>query len=132
MNTRLHPLQLALGIALGLWLGFIAIGLTGWLAWRQWGPQVAAPLAAVTRLATPPAAAPTGPGNVAPPAAPASSEAMFQQYQQNLHSQELRQVERAARADASNQGNPQCQFWLEQSRNAPNEQNRENVARFCN
>ncbi|MBD1598197.1 hypothetical protein [Pseudomonas typographi] len=124
MSTRLSFLQLTLGVALGLWLGFVAIALSGWLAWRHWGP-LALPLA--TLGGAPPAAV-----LLPAPAPPTGSSALFEQYQQNLHRQQLRQAEQAARADASNQGNPQCQFWLEQTRTAPTDANRENVARFCN
>lgn len=132
MNSRFSALQLVLCIALGLWLGAVAIGLSAWLAWRYLPAAPLPPLPAPTASrapAAPPApeaAVPAGPS----PAQP-GSEAMFQQYQQNLHSQALRQYEDAARRDPANQSNPQCQFWLEQSRNAPTDQSRENVARLC-
>lgn len=130
MNSRFSPLQLILCIALGLWLGAVAIGLSGWLAWRLLPAAQLPPLPASAAMRAPVPPPPSNEPAPAPPA-PQGSDAMFQQYQQNLHSQQLRQYEDAARRDPANQGNPQCQFWLEQSRNAPTDQSRENVARLC-
>lgn len=125
MSTRTSIPRLALGIALGLWLGFAGIALVSWLAWHQWGPSPS--LGALLAPPTAPAAPPTA--HTPPPSA--GSDSLFEQYQQNLHGQALREAEQAARADAGNQSNPQCQFWLEHARNAPTDQNRENVVRFC-
>ena len=44
ISPRILPL--ALGVALGMWLGFIAIALTFWGIW-QWLPEVREPVTAV-------------------------------------------------------------------------------------
>ncbi|CRM03725.1 hypothetical protein [Pseudomonas sp. 8 R 14] len=112
--------KLTLAIALGLWLGFIAIVLTSWLASRYLFPQSLAPVAqAVQQLGKPAAVAPEPPNR------------MFEQYQQNLQKQEQQQALDQARNNARNLSNPKCQFWLQQDQNAPNEKTRANVLQFC-
>ncbi|QDG59464.1 MULTISPECIES: hypothetical protein [Pseudomonas] len=112
--------KLTLAIALGLWLGFIAIALTSWLASRYLFPQSLAPVAqAVEQLGKPAAVAPEPPNR------------MFEQYQQNLQKQEQQQALDQARNNARNLSNPKCQFWLQQDQNAPNEKTRANVLQFC-
>ncbi|SEB43272.1 hypothetical protein [Pseudomonas marginalis] len=112
--------KLTLAIALGLWLGFIAIALTSWLASRYLFPQSLAPVAqAVQQLGKPAAVAPEPPNR------------MFEQYQQNLQKQEQQQALDQARNNARNLSNPKCQFWLQQDQNAPNEKTRANVLQFC-
>ncbi|CRM31707.1 hypothetical protein [Pseudomonas sp. 31 R 17] len=112
--------KLCIAIAAGVWLGFIAIALTTWLASRYLFPQSLAPVAqAVQQLGKPPAAAPE----------PANR--MFEQYQQNLQKQEQQQTLEQARNNARNLSNPKCQFWLQQDQNAPNEKSRANVLQFC-
>lgn len=112
--------KLILGVALGLWLGFIAIALTSWLASRYLFPQTLAPVVqAVEQLGKPAAVAPEPPNR------------MFEQYQQNLRKQEEQQTLDQARNNARNLSNPKCQFWLQQDQNAPNEKSRANVLQFC-
>ncbi|MDT9630507.1 hypothetical protein ACJ6YJ_17875 [Pseudomonas marginalis] len=112
--------KLTLAVALGLWLGFIAIALTSWLASRYLFPQSLAPVAqAVQQLGKPAAVAPEPPNR------------MFEQYQQNLQKQEQQQALDQARNNARNLSNPKCQFWLQQDQNAPNEKTRANVLQFC-
>jgi len=112
--------KLTLAIALGLWLGFIAIALTSWLVSRYLFPQSLAPVAqAVEQLGKPAAVAPEPPNR------------MFEQYQQNLQKQEQQQALDQARNNARNLSNPKCQFWLQQDQNAPNEKTRANVLQFC-
>ncbi|TWC18958.1 MULTISPECIES: cytochrome b/b6 domain-containing protein [unclassified Pseudomonas] len=119
---RLTALQLTISIALGLWLGFLAIVLTGWLLSKFFlGEQLAPVAAAVHQLVRPPA--------VQPP--PEPQNPMFEQYQQNLQRNEQRQALDQARSNPRNQSNPKCQFWLEQDRNAPSEKTRANVLQFC-
>ena len=120
---RLTALQLTVSIALGLWLGFLAIVLTGWLLSKfVLGEQLAPVAAAVHQLAQPPI--------VQPPPEPQSP--MFEQYQQNLQRNEQRQALDQTRSNPRNQSNSKCQFWLEQDRNAPSEKTRANVLQFCN
>ena len=109
--------KLSIAVALGLWLGFVAIALTGWLASRYLFEQPVAQV--VQQLGKPPAVAPEPPNQ------------MFEQYQQNLHKQEQQQALEQARANPRNLSNPKCQFWLQQDQNAPNDKSRANVLQFC-
>jgi hypothetical protein len=112
--------KLTLAIALGLWLGFIAIALSTWLASRYLFPQSLAPVAqAVQQLGKPTTVAPEPPNR------------MFEQYQENLRKQEQQQALDQARNNARNLSNPKCQFWLQQDQNAPTEKTRANVLQFC-
>lgn len=120
---RLGALHLTLSIALGLWLGFLAILLTSWLLSRfLFDEQLAPVVGAVHQLAQPPA--------VQPPPEPPTP--MFEQYQQNLQRNEQRQALDQARSAPRNLSNPKCQFWLQQDQNAPSDKSRANVLQFCN
>ncbi|WP_260955156.1 hypothetical protein [Pseudomonas citri] len=119
---RLSAVQLTLSIALGLWLGFLAIVLTGWLLSKYLLDGPMAPMAAAMhQLAQPPA----------PPPAAEPPTPMFEQYQQNLQKNEQRQALDQARSNPRNLSNPKCQFWLQQNQNAPSEKSRANVLQFC-
>lgn len=122
LSVTLNPLPLIGCIALGLWLGFIAILLTCWLLLRITGE----PLATVTQALHSPASTPA----IVEPVAPS---AMFEQYQQNLYQNEQQQQQpeptRNGRQGASN---PTCQFWQQQDQNASTDKSRANVLRFCN
>ncbi|WP_445571542.1 cytochrome b/b6 domain-containing protein [Pseudomonas sp. E102] len=119
---RLTALRLTVSIALGLWLGFVAIVLTGWLLSRfLFDEQLAPVAAAVHQLAQPPAVQP----------APEPPTPMFEQYQQNLQKNEQRQALELVRNNPRNLSNPKCQFWLQQDQNAPSEKSRANVLQFC-
>ncbi|MBP1123646.1 MULTISPECIES: hypothetical protein [Pseudomonas] len=119
-DRPLSLLKLCIAIALGMWLGFIAIALTTWLASRYLFPQSLAPVAeAVQQLGKPAAAAPEPPNR------------MFEQYQQNLQRQEQQQTLEQARSNPRNLSNPKCQFWLQQDQNAPTEKTRANVLQLC-
>ncbi|MBT2341489.1 MULTISPECIES: hypothetical protein [Pseudomonas] len=123
---RLSALKLTVSIALGLWLGFLAIVLTGWLLSKYLLGEPLAPVAAaVHQLAQPPAV----PAAVQP--APEPPTPMFEQYQQNLQRNEQRQALDQARNNPRNLSNPKCQFWLQQDQTAPNEKSRANVLQFC-
>ena len=123
LSVTLSPLSLIGCIALGLWLGFVAIALTGWLIYRAAGPASLAPVAAILgqTTATPPVTELPAPSNV-----------MFEQYQQNLYQHAQQQRLEQARDSNSNVSNPTCQFWLQQDQNAPTDKSRANVLRFCN
>ncbi|PTR19488.1 hypothetical protein [Pseudomonas sp. GV085] len=121
----LNALQLTGSIALGIWLGFIAIVLTCWLASRLlFSEQLASVAAAVEQLAKPPVV--TQP---VPDIAPQSP--LFEQYEENLRKNEQRQRLDQARSSGRNLSNPSCQFWLQQDRTAPSEKSRANVQQFC-
>lgn len=125
-------LPLAVGVALGLWLGFIAISLTLWGVW-QFVPEVREPVAAViSQPLTPPAPA-QPPAARRPGAEEQSTEQnrMFEQYQQSLQSQQIEDAVDSAEQNPRNLSNAKCQFWLQQNRTAPTEKSRANVLEFC-
>ena len=123
VSITLNPLQLIGCIALGLWLGFVAIALTAWLLSRLLPATQLAPLADVVRPAT----------QAAPVAAqPAADNPMFEQYKSILNQQARQEVLEQARNDPRNQTNPTCQFWLQQDRTIPSDKSRSNVLQFCN
>ena len=120
-DRSLSLFKLSIAVAFGLWLGFIAIVLTTWLASRYVFPQSLAPVAqAVQQL-----------GKPASIVAPEPPNRMFEQYQENLRKQEQQQTLDQARNNARNLSNPKCQFWLQQDQNAPNEKSKANVLQFC-
>ncbi|WP_095061134.1 MULTISPECIES: hypothetical protein [unclassified Pseudomonas] len=121
---RLSALYLTGSIALGMWLGFIAIALTCWLASRLFSEQLAPVAAAVEHLANPPAATQPGP-DIAP------QSPLFEQYEENLRKNEQAQRLDQARSSSRNLANPTCQFWLQQDRTIPSEKSRANVLQFC-
>ncbi|WP_347908100.1 hypothetical protein [Pseudomonas grandcourensis] len=121
----LNALQLTGSIALGMWLGFIAIVLTCWLASRLlFSEQLAPVAAAVAQLAQPPAVAQPVPNMP-------SQSPLFEQYEENLRKNEQQQRLDQARNSSRNLSNPSCQFWLQQDRTAPSEKSRANVLQFC-
>ena len=125
LPIRLNALQLTGSIALGVWLGFVAIALTCWLASRLLLSEQLAPVsAAIEQLAKPPVAAQPVPD------IPAQSP-LFDQYEENLRKNEQQQRLDQARSSGRNLANPACQFWLQQDRTIPSEKSRANVLQFC-
>ena len=125
LPIQLNALQLSGSIALGVWLGFIAIALTCWLASRLLSSEQLAPVAAVVeQLAKPPEVA-----RQVPDIPPQST--IFQQYEENLRKNEQQQRMDQARSSSRNLSNPKCQFWLQQDQTAPSEKSRANVLQFC-
>lgn len=117
MPISLNLLQLSASIALGMWLGFMVIALTCWLASRfLFGQQLAPVAEAVQQLTKPPLGEPNR---------------MFEQYQENLHKNEQQQTLDNARSNLRNLSNPKCQFWLQQDQTAPSDKSRANVLQFC-
>jgi len=124
LPIQLNAAQLSGSIALGLWLGFLAIALTCWLASRFLFNEQLAPVAqAVQQLANPPVVQQA-------PDIPAQSP-LFEQYEENLRKSEQAQRLDQARSSNRNLSNPKCQFWLQQDQNAPSEKSRANVLQFC-
>ncbi|MNG88879.1 hypothetical protein D3C76_518000 [compost metagenome] len=123
LRVTVRPLPLILSVALGLWLGVVAVFMTLWLAQQIW-PDPLNPQA----QATEPTAA-----NPATPSAPAVdvSGEMFGRYKDILHKQELQQAAEAAQGNPRNLDNPKCQFWLQQNRTAPTDKSQANVLEFC-
>jgi hypothetical protein len=123
---RLNALQLTGSIALGVWLGFLAIALTCWLVSALFFKEQLAPVAsAVEQLAKPPVV-------IEPPRPdiPAQSP-IFEQYEENLRKSEQQVRMDQARGSSRNLSNPKCQFWLQQDQTAPSEKSRANVLQFC-
>jgi hypothetical protein len=124
LPVQLSALHLTGSIALGMWLGFVAIALTCWLLSHFLFKEQLAPVAqAVQQLANPPAA------QVQPDIPPPSPQ--FQQYEENLRKNEQQARLDQARGSTRNLSNPKCQFWLQQDQTAPSEKSRANVLQFC-
>ncbi|MCD5987048.1 hypothetical protein KDX30_03930 [Pseudomonas sp. CDFA 553] len=123
LNVSLHPLKLIACIAIGIWLGFVAVAMTGMLIYK------ALPAAetqvinnAAAQLSAPPVEKP----------APAAEKTMFEKYEQSLRESEARQAwEQAQEQQQKNFNGPKCNFWMQQDRTAPSEKSRANVIQFC-
>ncbi|ROO03551.1 hypothetical protein BK673_25450 [Pseudomonas fluorescens] len=125
LPVQLSALHLTGSIALGLWLGFVAIALTCWLLSQFVFKEQLAPVAqAVQQLAQPPAVVQPQPD--IPPPSP-----LFEQYEENLRKNEQQARLDQARGSTRNLSNPKCQFWLQQDQTAPSEKSRANVLQFC-
>ncbi|WP_249676612.1 hypothetical protein [Pseudomonas abieticivorans] len=122
LHVTLKPLQLVGCIAAGLWLGVMAILLTGWLLFKL-GVDTPLPLTHAAPSASVPAP---------PPLPPEGETQMFQQYKDTLRKQEQQQADDQARSDGRALASPKCQFWLQQDQTAPSEKSRANVLKFCN
>lgn len=123
LKITLKPLPLTLCVALGLWLGAMAIAASLWLALQLWPEQVQPLAQAVAPGVTRPVATPA-------PAADAQAE-MFERYKDILHKQEQQQAAEAAQGNPRNLNSPKCQFWLQQNRTAPTDKSQANVLEFC-
>lgn len=122
LKIHLKPVQLIACVALGLWLGAVAIALSLWLAWWLW-PEQARPLAQAVV-----------PALSAPPPTPDAQAQMFERYNAILQQQEQQQQQQARDATQGrprNLNNPACQFWLQQDRNAPSDKSQANVMEHC-
>jgi len=127
LPVQLSALHLIGSIALGMWLGFLAIALTCWLLSRLIFAEQLAPVAqAVQQIANPPAPAPVQAQPDLPPQSP-----LFEQYEENLRKSEQQARLDQARGNTRNLANPKCQFWLQQDQTAPSEKSRANVLQFC-
>lgn len=123
LNVSVHPLKLIACIAIGIWLGFIAVALTGMLFYKALpAAQTQVINNAAAQLSAPPAAKP----------APEAEKTMFEKYEQSLRESEARQAwEQAQEQQQKNFNAPKCNFWMQQDRNAPTEKSRANVIQFC-
>jgi len=125
LPIQLNALRLTGSIALGMWLGFIAIALTCWLVSAVFFKEQLAPVAAaVEQLAKPPIVEQPRPD--IPPQSP-----LFEQYEENLRKNEQQVRMDQSRSSSRNLSNPKCQFWLQQDHTAPSEKSRANVLQFC-
>lgn len=122
-SPTLDHVKLALCIAVGIWLGFVAIALTTWVIYKALpAEQTQALNNAAAQLASPPPAT----------ANPQSDNPMFEQYKQTLHDSEARQAQEAERIERQRSFNgPKCQFWMQQNQTAPSEKSRAAIYQFC-
>ncbi|MFJ5296996.1 hypothetical protein ACIQAL_10760 [Pseudomonas sp. NPDC088368] len=123
LSVTLRPLKLIVSIAVGIWLGFLAVALTAWLIYKALpAEQTQAVNNAAAQLTTPSAAKPQ----------PPSDNPMFDQYRQILRDSEVRQAQEAEQADRQRSFNgPKCQFWMQQNQTAPSEKSRAAIYQFC-
>jgi hypothetical protein len=123
LSVTLRPLKLVLSIAVGIWLGFMAVLLTVWLIYKALPAEQTQALAnAASQWVTPPA----------PKAKPETDNPMFDQYRQILRDSETRQAQEAEQAERQRSFNgPKCQFWMQQNQTAPSEKSRASVYQFC-
>jgi len=123
LSVTLRPLKLILSIAVGIWLGFLAVALTAWLIYKALPPEQAQAVnSAATQLTTPSAAKPKAD----------SDNPMFDQYRQILRDSEARQAQEAEQAERQRSFNgPKCQFWMQQNQTAPSEKSRAAIYQFC-
>ncbi|HKS15234.1 MAG TPA: hypothetical protein VJS90_19565 [Pseudomonas sp.] len=117
LNITFKPLQLIICVALGLWLGAVAIALSLWLAWQLWPEQVR------------PVAQALAPAIAAP--APDAQAQMFERYNAILQQQEQQQAQEPTHIRPRTLNNPACQFWLQQDRTAPSDKSQANVLEHC-
>nr|WP_314579290.1 hypothetical protein [uncultured Pseudomonas sp.] len=123
LSVTLHPLKLALSIAAGIWLGFLAVVLTAWLIYKALpAEQTQALNNAAAQLTHPPGGKPT----------PESDNPMFDQYRHMLRDSEARQAQEAEQVERQRSFNgPKCQFWMQQNQTAPSEKSRAAIYQFC-
>ncbi|KAA8714069.1 MULTISPECIES: hypothetical protein [Pseudomonas syringae group] len=118
-------LKLIVCIALGIWLGAMAVFLTGLLYYKSLPPaQTQALEQAATQLSAPPA---QKAGKVAEP-----ETEMFRKYEQSLRESEARQArEQVEEQQQRTFSRSKCDFWLQQDRTAPSEKSRASINQFC-
>ncbi|WP_330114321.1 hypothetical protein SA496_19305 [Pseudomonas sp. JS3066] len=126
LRISFNPLVLTLSVALGVWLGFIAIGLTTYLGYRLYMADNEAPTAQVF---TPP---PAPPQPAPAPVPPGPGEERLQKYEENYNATQRADNERLERLeDQRRLDDAKCQFWTEQYRNAPTEKAKRNMDQEC-
>ena len=123
LNVSVHPLKLVACIAIGIWLGVIAVALTGLLIYKALPESDTRAISnAAAQLSAPPAAKAT----------PEAEKSMFEKYEQSLRESEARQAwEQAQEQQQKNFNAPKCNFWMQQDRTAPSKKSRANVSQFC-
>lgn len=123
LNVSLHPLKLIACIAVGLWLGFLAIALTCLLFYKVLPAAEQQKLTdSAAQSSTPQAAKP----------APETEKTLFEKYEKSLRESEARQAREQVQEQQQRQFSaPKCDFWMQQDRTAPSEKSRANVIQFC-
>lgn len=110
-------LRLILCIAVGIWLGALAVALTGMLIYQNLAP---AQIQALTQL--------SGPATPVQAPAPEPQTEMFRKYEQNLRESEARQAQEQRQ---SRFNRAKCDFWMQQDRTAPSEKSRASINEHC-
>ena len=127
LRISFNPLVLTFSVALGVWLGFIAIGLTTYLGYQLYTDGNQPPVAEVL---TPPPAPPQAEPQPAP--VPGTGDERLQKYKENYNAAQRADNERQERLEEQRRLNDaKCQFWTEQYRNAPTEKAKRNMAQEC-
>ena len=123
VSPVIGPLKLVLCIAAGIWLGVVALGLTGWMLFKTLPAEQTQALGkAATELTAPPAAQ----------VKPEADNPMFDRYRQTLRDSEARQAQEAEQAERQRSFNgPKCQFWMQQNQTAPSDKSRAAIYQFC-
>ncbi|MDH0748161.1 hypothetical protein N5D61_17710 [Pseudomonas sp. GD03842] len=122
LSVTIKPLTLVLSIAAGIWLGGLAVMLTGWSIYTMLPAEKAQALNdAANRMTRP-----------VEQTQPESDNPMFDQYRQRLRDSEARQAQEAEDAERARSFNgPKCQFWMQQNQTAPSEKSRAAIYQFC-
>ncbi|AHF68889.1 MULTISPECIES: hypothetical protein [Pseudomonas] len=114
-------LKLILCIALGIWLGAMAVVLTGFVFYKNLPPAQTQVLEKAAAQLRAPAAPQVEPENT-----------MFQKYEQSLRESEARQArEQAQEQQQKNFSRSKCDFWMQQDRTAPSEKSRAGINQYC-
>lgn len=120
-NAPLTPARLTLCVALGIWLGGVALACTLGLAAHLW-PHSLLPVAALSPAT----------GTSPAPATPVDTQqAMFERYQQRLQAAPAAAPNQPSTPGMGRLNDPKCQFWLEQQRTAATEKSQALVREFC-
>ncbi|MFJ4144610.1 hypothetical protein [Pseudomonas sp. NPDC089734] len=114
-------LKLIVCIALGIWLGAMAVVLTGMLFYKNLPPAQTQALEKAAAQLTAPEAPAVEPENT-----------LFQKYEQNLRESEARQArEQVQEQRQKNFNRAKCDFWIQQDRTAPSERSRAGINEYC-
>ncbi|MDE3736023.1 hypothetical protein PSH28_05425 [Pseudomonas resinovorans] len=125
LRISFNPAVLTLSVALGVWLGFIAISLTAYLGYQFYMADSETPVAQV--FTPPPASAPQP-----APTPPSTGEERLQTYEERYNATQRADNERLERLEEQRRLNDaKCQFWTEQYRNAPTEKAKRNMDQEC-
>ncbi|WP_041770914.1 hypothetical protein [Metapseudomonas resinovorans] len=132
LRISFNPLVLTLSVALGVWLGFLAISLTSYLGYRLYMADAEAPVAQVAVPPPAPAQPAPAPAPVPPNPGAGLDEQRLQQYEERYNATQRADNERLERLEEQRRLNDaKCQFWTEQYRNAPTDKSRRNMGEAC-
>ena len=120
LRISFNPWLPTISIALGIWLGFVAVALSGYAGYRLYMANVPAPVSQVAPPALP------------QPAPPSPAGKRLQQYEDNYNATQRAENERAQKLEEARRlSDTKCQFWTEQYRNAPTDKARRYMEQYC-